>query len=249
MSLREANISSVEPSKEKKNLQYEMIFFDLDGTLILPGYQETGAKVGASVWRAVFESVGALGEHKRMKEKFERGEYPSYMDWTAEEYEVLKRHRLTESKLSEVVNKLSLVKGAKESIPKLKSLGYKTAIITGGVLALAERVQKELGIDEVVAHCDFIFDEKGELKDRILVPCDYEDKAKVFLQMTKKNGVAPLKCIYIGNDVNDSPVFPLVGLPYIFNPCRKEARRSAVVADDSGDMLLALQRINVLPKN
>jgi phosphoserine phosphatase len=250
MSSNERDIPSGEPTREKKNYAgYQMIFFDMDGTLILtPGYQENSSRVGVSVWHAIFDSVGAIGEHKRLKEKFEKGEYSSYMDWTDEECGILKQYGLTESKLSEVIDKLPFVKGAKEAVPELKRLGYKTAIITGGVLALARRVQRELKMDDVMAHCDFIFDEKGMLEKWILLPCDYEDKAKTFLQMTKKHGTVPEKCIYIGNDVNDKAIFPIVGLPVIFNPSRKEAKETAVIyVGGSDDMREPLQSIGVLP--
>ena len=156
----------------------------MDGVLVdVSNYQESGSKIGVSTWHSVFDSLGIINEHKRLKEKFKAGEFPSYMEWTDEACKVLKRDGLTREKLSEIINRQPLMRGAKEAVSELKKRGYKTAVITGSFSTLAERVQRELGIDDAVAHCNLEFDGKGRLTGWKLLQCDYEGKVDAFLQM------------------------------------------------------------------
>jgi len=225
---------------------YTMIFFDMDGVLVdVSDYQESGNKVGVSTWHAVFDSLGILEEHRRLKERFKANEFPSYLEWTDEACKVLQMKGLTEGKFLQTINNRSLMRGAREAIAELKKRGYKTAVITGSFGALAERVQKELGIDDIAAHCNLEFDSKGRLKSWKLLPCDYEGKVDAFLQMAEKDGVNPSECVYVGDEVNDIPIFQKVGLSIAFNSNKQEVKDSADIVIDSNDLRLILKSILV----
>lgn len=221
-----------------------MIFFDMDGVLVdVSDYQESGNKVGVSTWHAVFDSLGMLEEHRRLKERFQAGELPSYLEWTDEACKVLQTQGLTEGKFLQTINHRPLMKGAREAVSELKKRGYKTVVITGSFGALAERIQKELGIDDIVAHCNLEFDSKGRLKSWKLLPCDYEGKVDAFLQMVEKDEVNPSDCVYVGDEVNDIPIFQKVGLSIAFNSNKQEVKDSADVVIDSNDLRLILKNI------
>lgn len=216
----------------------------MDGVLVdVSDYQESGNKVGVSTWHAVFDSLGILEEHQRLKERFKAGELPSYLEWTDEACKVLQTQGLTEGKFLQTINHRPLMRGAREAIAELKKRGYKTAVITGSFGALAERIQKELGIDNMAAHCNLEFDSKGRLKSWKLLPCDYEGKVDAFLQMAKKDGVNPSECVYVGDEVNDIPIFQKVGLSIAFNSSKQEVKSSADVVIDSNDLRLILKNI------
>lgn len=223
---------------------YKMIFFDMDGVLVdVSNYQENGSKVGVSAWHVVFDSLGILDEHRRLKERFKAGEFHSYMEWTDEACKVLKSHGLTEEKFSEIINRQPLIRGAKEAVAELKKQGYKTAVITGSFSALAERVQREIGVDNAVAHCNLEFDGEGRLKGWKLLPCDYEGKVDAFLQMAEKDGVTPSECVYIGDEVNDISIFRKVGLSFAFNCDKQEVKGAADIVVDGNDLRLILGSI------
>ena len=216
----------------------------MDGVLIdVSKYQESGTKVGVSTWHVVFGSLGIIDEHRRLKEKFKLGEFPSYMKWTDEACKVLKARGLTKERLLEIINRQPFVVGAKETITELKKRGYKTAVITGSFGVLAERVQRELGIDDAVAHCNLEFDDGGNLKDWKLLPCDYEGKIDAFLQMAEKDGITPSECVFIGDEVNDIPIFRKVGLSIAFNCNKQEVKDAAVKVVDGNDLRLILREI------
>jgi len=223
---------------------YKIIFFDVDGVLIdVSEYQETGTKVGVSTWHAVFDSLGILDKHQILKEKFENGEFSSYLEWTNEACKVLQKQGLNKKGFLKVINSRPLIKGAKETIRKLKKQGYKTAVITGSFSALAERLQKELGIDDTVAHCHLEFDRNGLLKNWKLLPCDYEGKVEAFLQMTEKDGVKPSECVYVGDEVNDILIFKRVGLAIAFNCHKEEVKSAANVVVNGNDLRSILNKI------
>lgn len=221
-----------------------MIFFDVEGVLVdVSNYQESGGKVGASTWHAVFDRLGIMDEHRRLKERFKKGEFSSYMEWTDEACRVLQAYGLTRDKLSEIISRQPLMRGAKEAIAELKKQGYKMTVITGSFGALAERVQKELEIDDIVAHCNLEFDEEGKLRDWRLLPCDYEGKVDAFLQMAEKDGFLPSECVYIGDGVNDISVFPKAGLSIAFNCDNQEVKDAADIVVNGNDLRLILGSI------
>lgn len=214
-----------------------MVFFDMDGVLIdVTGYREDGKKVAISTWNTVFDHLGIYHEHERLKAMFMSGEFHSYMDWTDEACRVLQKQGLTREKFLEIISSRPLIEGAEEVVHELKSRGYKTAVITGSFSALAKRVQKLLGLDYAIAHCELRFDEQGNLNEWILEPCDYEGKIEAFVDLAAKTGVSPSGCAYIGDEVNDISIFGVAGLAIAFNCHKEEVRKAAHIVVDKKDL-------------
>lgn len=223
-----------------------MVFFDMDGVLVdVSNYEEIGEKVAVSTWHVVFDALGIIDEHQRLKAKFKAGEFPSYMEWTDEACRVLQRQDLTKETFLNIIRSQSFIAGATETIRTLKERGYQTAVITGSFNVLAERVQSEMGIDDVVAHCNLEFDDEGKLNGWKLTPCDYEGKVGAFLGLARKHGADPAECVYIGDEVNDIPIFQKAGLAIAFN-CNKEVvKKAAHVVVDSKDLRGVLEYIGM----
>lgn len=217
--------------------QIKMIFFDMDGVLFdVSGYNESGDKVAISTWNAVFDGTGIYHEHERLKDIFIKGEFPSYMEWTDEACRVLQKNGLTKEKFMKIINERPLMSGAKEAINELKKRGYKTAVITGSFKALAEKAQKLLGLDYLIAHCELIFDENGDFKKWKLIPCDFEGKTKYFEKLADKLGLKPSECSYVGDEVNDIPIFQKAGLSIAFNCFKDEVKKAAKIVIDKKDL-------------
>jgi len=217
--------------------QIKMIFFDMDGVLFdITGYDESGKKVAISTWNAVFDALGIYHEHERLKEMFIKGEFPSYMEWTDEACRVLQKSGLTKERFLKIINDRPLMNSAKETLNELKKRGYKTAVITGSFKALAEKAQKLLGLNYSIAHCELIFGEDGNLKKWKLVPCDFEGKIKYFEKLANKLNLSPLECSYVGDEVNDIPIFQKVGLSMAFNCFKEEVKKAADIVIDKKDL-------------
>jgi len=217
--------------------QIKMIFFDMDGVLFdITGYDESGKKIAISTWNVVFDQADIYQEHERLKQMFINGIFPSYMEWTDEACRVLQRYRLTRDKFMKIINERPLMKGAKETLSELKKRGYRTALITGSFKALAERAQKLFGLDYIVAHCELIFDNNGILKKWQLIPCDFEGKIEYLEKLANQLNLDLSDCAYIGDEINDIPIFGKVGLSIAFNCFKEEVKKAAQIIIDKKDL-------------
>jgi len=220
----------------------KLIFFDMDGVLFdIIGYNENGKKVAISTWNTVFDQTGIYHEHERLKELFIKGNFPTYMEWTDEACRVLQKHGLTKDKFMEIINSRPLMKGAEDTLRELKKRGYKVAVITGSFKALAKRIKELLGLDYIIAHCDLIFNENGNLKQWQLIPCDFEGKVEYFNKQAKELNLNPSECAYIGDEVNDMPIFGKAGLSIVFNCQKEEVKKAAGIIIDKKDLREILQ--------
>ena len=221
--------------RKKQTLKF--ICFDMDGVLVkCENYREKSRRVGISTWNVIFDELGIYEEHERLKKMFINGKFASYMNWTEEACKILKNHGLTKSIFERIIKERPLTKGARETITKLKEMGYKIAVITGSFHSLAERIKKELNLDYAIAHCKLIFSKNGKLKSWKLLPCDFEGKLVYFNKLINKLGLQATECVYIGDEVNDIPIFKEVGLAIAFNPRKKEVRKAADIVINSNDL-------------
>ena len=220
----------------------KLIFFDMDGVLVdIVGYTEDGKKVAISTWNTLFDHLDIYHEHERLKELFIKGNFPSYMEWTNEACRTLRKNGLTRDKFIEFIDNRLLMNGAKETSYELKKRGYKTAVITGSFKTLAEKMQKLLGLDYIIAHCELIFDENEKLKEWKLIPCDYEGKVEYFNKQVKELNLKPSECAYVGDEVNDIPIFREAGLSIAFNCYKENVKKATNLVIDKKDLRKTLK--------
>ncbi|MCU4539178.1 phosphoserine phosphatase SerB [Acinetobacter bereziniae] len=117
--------------------------------------------------------------------------------------------------LPKIAERLTITEGAERLISTLKSLGYKTAILSGGFQYFAEYLQEKLGIDEV--HANILDVENGqvtgEVKGHIV---DGARKAYLLTELAEKMGISPEQAIAVGDGANDLPMLSIAGLGVAF---------------------------------
>jgi phosphoserine phosphatase len=117
--------------------------------------------------------------------------------------------------LPKIAARLTITEGAERLISTLKSLGYKTAILSGGFQYFAEYLQEKLGIDEV--HANILDVENGqvtgEVKGHIV---DGARKAYLLTELAEKMGISPEQAIAVGDGANDLPMLSIAGLGVAF---------------------------------
>src|SRR5690606_40285726 len=93
------------------------------------------------------------------------------------------------SVLPQIAERLTVTEGAERLISTLKSLGYRTAILSGGFQYFAEYLQEKLGIDEVYANILDVQDGQvtGEVKGHIV---DGARKAFLLGQIADEMGIS-----------------------------------------------------------
>jgi phosphoserine phosphatase len=195
----------------------KIVFFDMDGVLFDVGYFEHGKNVSASSWKILADAIGAGKDEDALKEKWKNNELKHSIHWIDETVKIYKKHGLTEKKYKEVIGSIKVMPGARETVAALKKRGYLTAVITGSFKEGAYRAKRELGVDFIVAACELIFDDKGNLADHIALPCDYNGKVKFFDAIIAGLGIKPEEAAMVGDGVNDVAIAKEAGFSIAFN--------------------------------
>jgi phosphoserine phosphatase len=122
---------------------------------------------------------------------------------------------LDESVLEDVAAALPLTEGAEHLVSTLRSLGYKTAILSGGFNYFGQHLKRRLGIDYVYANDLEIVDGKvtGEVSGEIV---DGERKAALLKEIAAREGIDLQQVIAVGDGANDLPMLSSAGLGIAF---------------------------------
>lgn len=123
---------------------------------------------------------------------------------------------LSADALDDVAANLPLTRGAARLLQTLKTLGYKTAIISGGFGHFARRLQADLGFDYVYAHeletVDGVL--TGEITGEII---DGPRKADILRELAAREGIALAQTIAVGDGANDLPMLSIAGIGVAFH--------------------------------
>jgi phosphoserine phosphatase len=192
-----------------------LVAFDMDSTLIeaevideLAKAAGVGSEVAAITERAMAGEVD-FSESLRQRVALLRG--------------------LDESVLSQISEELLLTEGAEKLVATLKSLGYKTAILSGGFSYFGRQLQSKLGIDYVFANeLEFVNGKvTGEVTGDIV---DGERKAILLQEIARREGIDLQQVIAVGDGANDLPMLSIAGLGIAFRakPLVKRSAKQAI---------------------
>ena len=114
-----------------------------------------------------------------------------------------------------VAKRLSLNEGAEYLLKRLKQLGFKTAIVSGGFLYFAHYLQSILGVDYVYANELDISDGRvtGRVSGEII---DGQRKAQLLRELAYREGLRLEQVIAVGDGANDLPMLQIAGLGIAF---------------------------------
>ncbi len=192
-----------------------LVAFDMDSTLIEVEVIDELAQMAG-----VGEQVAAITERAM------RGEI-EFADSFRERVALLQG--LEESALQEVAQRLRITEGAERLVSTLRSLGYRTAILSGGFTYFAHILQQRLGIDYVHANELDILDGRvtGQVRGEIV---DGARKAALLGQIAKEEGVNLQQVIAVGDGANDLPMLSIAGLGVAFRakPLVKQSAEQSI---------------------
>ncbi len=192
-----------------------LVAFDMDSTLIeAEVIDELAARAG------VGEQVSAITERAM------RGEI-DFSESFRERVALLEG--LEEDVLADIARQLKITEGAEHLIATLRTLGYKTAILSGGFTYFAHFLQQRLGMDYVHANELHIRDGKvtGEVTGTIV---DGERKAQLLRQLADAEGIDLQQVIAVGDGANDLPMLSAAGLGIAFRakPLVKQSAEQSI---------------------
>lgn len=179
-----------------------LVVFDMDSTLIQCEVIDELAKL-----------AGVGDQVSEITERAMQGE----LDFKSSFRERLKLLKgLPYEKALEFAERLPLTEGAERLLTTLKTLGYQTAICSGGFTLFGERLQSQLGIDYVYANELEIQNGllTGEVVGEIV---DGERKAYLMRQLADRAGISLQQCIAVGDGANDLPMIRQAGLGIAFH--------------------------------
>ncbi|HEB88634.1 MAG TPA: phosphoserine phosphatase SerB [Deltaproteobacteria bacterium] len=188
-----------------------LVAFDMDSTLI-----QTEVIDELALAAGVGEEVAAITEAAMNGE----------LDFRASlERRVALLEGLDERVLGEIAKRLPLTSGAERLIRTLRSLGYRTAILSGGFSYFGRDLQRRLGIDFVFANELEI--REGRLTGRVRGEIvDGARKAALLRQIADDEGLRLEQTIAVGDGANDLPMLDAAGLGIAFH-AKPRVRASA----------------------
>ncbi len=192
-----------------------LVVFDMDSTLIEAEVIDELARLAG-----VGEQVSAITERAM------RGEIDFSESFRAR---MALLHGLKEDALEKVARELKITEGAEHLLATLRTLGYKTAILSGGFTYFARYLQTRLGIDYIHANELDIADGvvTGEVVGTIV---DGGRKAELLRELAAEQNIDLQQVIAVGDGANDLPMLSIAGLGIAFRakPLVKQSAEQSI---------------------
>ena len=211
--------------------------FDMDGVLTK----------WRSSWRALHEYFGSINiiNESNDAERFLKGEI-TYEEWMRRDLEAIIKALGRPPSKEEIIrafSKYELVEGARELINFLKKRRVYTAIISGGIDLLAEKVREDLGIDVAFAN-KLVFDEKGYLIPRGIEVVNPLRKGEILKSLSKQLKVPLREFMYVGDTEWDFEALDIVGFPILLNygGVRLPAKHKYIVVNSLYEVIELISR-------
>lgn len=195
--------------------------FDMDGTLVDV----------ASSWAAVHTHFGlsnSEGLRRFLADEIDDEEFirSDIALWKT------KAPELSIEEVGEILARVPLMPGAERLAAGLRARGVTTAIVSGGIDLLAQRVARELSFDLALAN-GFLTDADGRLTGEGIVRVPIHGKEGVLAALQAQLGIDPGETASVGNSAIDVGLFRRSRVGVAFLPEDEAVRAGAhrVVTD------------------
>jgi phosphoserine phosphatase len=200
-------------------MRYKLIAFDMDGTLV----EED------SCWGTLHRYFGTQEVAQKNLQAYELGEidYPEFMRRDI----ALWRPTPTLEQVRRVLTPRRLAPNVEQVVREINRRGYQTAVITGGLDLLAEKVARRLGIKYVFAN-GLATDEQGRLTGEGIFRVEPRFKHEVLGKLVEELGINLQQCVAVGDSKYDVNFLKHAGLGVAIGVNPELARVADVVIRD-----------------
>lgn len=205
----------------------KLVAFDMDGVLV---------DIDSS-WVHIDEALGVNNQESLRLYLRDRIDYEEFM-----RRQIHSWGPVSLNQLKAILDRVAPMPGAHETISRLRSRGYRTAIVSAGLSILADRMQQVLGIDRIFAN-GLKIDANGILTGEGLKVVDLKDKGPALKHLAQLEATSPRSIAYVGDSVYDVHLFRQVGTSIAFNATDPEVRASADKAVRGKDLSKILQHL------
>ena len=215
-------------------LPFKLAVFDMDGVL-------TGTP---SSWEFVHRKIGV--DNSRNLSLFKNGRI-TYMDFLRSDVElwIEKLGNIPADYIRGILDLVPLRSGIAETMSSLKKMGIKTAIISGGIYWLAEKISKFADFTEI--HANKI---ETNANDEIIpdgtVMVDPGRKDVVLRILQEKMGIAEEETFSVGDTLQDVAMFRRSGYSIAFNANDSSMTSKASASMKGNDLSQILELIEKL---
>lgn len=201
-------------------MKYKLIVFDMDGVI----FQHD------NFWQQMHEKYDTIVPGLELTKK--------YLEKDTHKLAKLVIGGLWKGKPAEgyleLIKKSRYNPGVKGTVAKLKKQGIKTMILTSGPKGLAERAQKELGVDYVIANELFI--ENDMLTGKYNWKLEFHGKGEVLEEFCRKHKINMKNVVAVGDNDNDVSKAKIVGLAIAFNSKSEKLKKVSDVIIEGNDL-------------
>jgi phosphoserine phosphatase len=145
------------------------------------------------------------------------------------------RPQLTSGEVRAILDRVPLIPGAPQLFEALHEAGVTTAIVSGGIDLLADRIARELRIDHVAAN-GFEVDGQDRLTGGSVVRVPIKHKGEVVRALQRKFGFDPAESAAVGNSDIDVAMFRECAKGIAFLPADDHIRAHATYVITSPDI-------------
>jgi phosphoserine phosphatase len=213
-------------------LVYPLVCFDVDGTLV----DDT-----VFIWQTLHDHFATdPAARRRAHDDFFAGRI-TYADWFGWDLRLLSAAGATRSRIREVLEMLRPMEGAREALLDLHGRGHTLAIVSGSLDIVVAHLFSDIPFKHVLLN-HLEFGDDGRIAGGTPTPYDLEGKADGLRELCRREGIAPARAAFVGDNVNDLWIAKAAGLSIAFN-CKSDELRAACHLEVPGRDLRAVARV------
>jgi phosphoserine phosphatase len=205
-----------------------LVVFDLEGTVFKKAYKAHEGEEFDSAWGALCSYLGrdaAIEDEVNRKRYYNESSHYSYLNWVLDTLAIYKKHGLTENSFNDMIESVDYFSGVAEVFSELNSRGITTAVVSGGLKALADRVCRDFKVVHAFTAAELFWCCLGKLNHWNIMPTDFYHKKTILNMLLTELGIDKAQTAFVGDGINDIHIASSAGKSVAFNSKYEELDR------------------------